>query len=236
VKTKVIAVAFAIVAVATPTIARDVVALPLEDVVPMEYPGERDPGDQCDGGHTGYYWTIGSWFTGEESYAVYCDPTECTGCTGSWRPLSVTMYLYWEEENSCAMTVHAEILEADLSDPGCPTPGSTVVSTSVSMTAGPFSPAGLWAVTIPVPEECQGFTDPFFASIVFEDTCDEVPDLVADAAACNDCASWNDWGIGWDELCTYTFPGNLSIYATMECMGWSPVRETSWGTIKGMYR
>jgi hypothetical protein len=230
------ALAFVLAIAAAPALAREVTSQELGDDQPMSYPEERAPGDQCDQGHSGYYWTIGSWFTGEESYAVYCDPTECTDCTGSWKPLSVTIYLYWEEENSCALTVHAEIVDADLSNPSCPTPGSTVLSTSVSMTAGPFSPAGLWAVTIQMPEDCQGFTGPFFASVVFEDTCDDKPQLVADADACGDCETWNDWGIGWDELCTYGFPGNVSIFTSLECIGSSPVQQSSWGAIKGIYR
>lgn len=225
-----------LLAVAGPLAAREITTDFLVNPDVHEYPFAREPGDQCDGGHTGYYWTVNGWFTGEESYAVYCDPTECPSCTGSWKPLSVTIYLYWEEENTCALRVHAEVLEADMSNPSCPTPGASIVSTSVSMTAGPFSPAGLWAITIPMPEDCPGFNEPFFASIVFEDTCDETPQLVNDAGPCDSCASWNDWGIGWDELCAYTFPGNLSIYATLECMGSSPVQDATWSTIKSMYR
>ncbi len=225
-----------VLVVACPAPAREVAAQPLALQDVHQYAFEREPGDQCDGGYSDYYWTVNGWFTGNESYAVYCDPTGCAECSGSWKPLSVTIYLYWEEENSCALTVHAEIIEADMSDPECPTPGSTVASTSVPMIAGPFSPAGLWAITIPMPEDCPGFTDPFFAAVVFEDCCEDLPQLVNDAGPCSGCMSWNDWGIGWDELCAYSFPGNLSIYATMECIGSSPVGNTTWTTIKNMYR
>ena len=233
---RVMAFACAIVLAAGPALAKDIETIPLADPVVMSHPTERAPGDQCDRGHSGSYWTIDSWFTGAESYAVYCDPTDCPDCSGGWRPLSVTIYLYWENQNSCALTVHAEILEADLREPSNPTPGTQVVSASAQMTAGPFSPAGLWAVTIDLPEDCQAFSEPFFASVVFEDACDEPPQLVTDAGPCNSSASWNDWGIGWDELCTYGFPGNLSIYATLECLGSSPVHDASWTTIKSLYR
>ncbi|MBD3347874.1 MAG: hypothetical protein GF400_01610 [Candidatus Eisenbacteria bacterium] len=234
--TKVTIVLLAVALASGPAMAREVTAGLLVDPVVHSHPSSRDPGDQCDRGHGSYYWTIDSWFTGEESYAVYCDPSGCPDCSGSWRPLSVTIYLYWEEENACALTLHAEILDADLSEPSCPSPGSTVIATSAPVTAGPFSPAGLWAVTVDLPEECDGLSEPFFASIVFEDACGEPPDLVADAGPCIDCESWNDWDIGWDELCAYGFPGNLSIYATLECSGSSPVRDATWTTIKTMYR
>ncbi len=226
----------AILLAACPTQAREVVAQPLATQEVHQYPSDRDPGDQCDGGYNDYYWTVDGWFTGNESYAVYCDPTGCTDCTGSWKPLSVTIYLYWEDENSCALTVHAEIVEADMSDPECPTPGTTVASISVPMTAGPFSPAGLWAVTIPMPEDCPAFNQPFFASVVFEDACGEPPQLVNNSGPCTNCMSWNNWGLGWHAMCDYSFPGDLSIYATMECVGSSPVQQTSWTTIKNMYR
>lgn len=233
---KAIMLAMVAALVVAPAHAREVVAEHLGSPEVHEYAPGREPGDQCDSGNSGYYWTINSWFTGNESYAVYCDPTGCSDCQGSWKPLSVTMYLYWNVENSCALTIHADVLEADMSDPSRPTPRSTSVATSVPMTAGPFSPSGLWAVTVPLPEDCQSFTEPFFASITFEDTCGELPSLVADPEPCSECTSWNDWGIGWDELCAYSFPGNLSIYASLECLGSSPVQETSWTTIKTLYR
>ena len=234
--TRAIAVALVIVAALSPAPAKEVSSELLVEPLVNSYPAAREPGDQCDRGHTGYYWTVDSWFTGAESYAVYCDPAGCSDCAGSWRPLSVTIYLYWENENSCGLSVHAEILDADLSDPDGPSPGSSVLATSASMTAGPFSPPGLWAVTVPFPEECDGLAGPFFASVVFEDSCDEPPALVNDPGPCEGRASWNDWGIGWDELCAYTFPGNLSMYVTMECIGSSPVKRASWTTIKDIYR
>ncbi|MFH1502088.1 MAG: hypothetical protein ABIG03_03480 [Candidatus Eisenbacteria bacterium] len=222
--------------VAAPAQAREVVAEHLGNPVVYEYPTGRAPGDQCDVGEPDYYWTVNSWFTGEESYAVFCDPMACSDCEGSWKPLSVTVYLYWETENSCALTVHADILSADMSDPSNPEPGPVVAATSIPMTAGPFSPSGLWAVTVPLPQDTDGFTDPFFASVTFEDACGEPPSLVADPGPCTSSSSWNDWGIGWDELCTYGFPGDLTIYASLECLGSSPVRDATWTTIKTLYR
>jgi hypothetical protein len=234
--TRAMVIAAAVLLTAAPAVSREVVAEYLGDPVVNEYPGDRAPGDQCDVGESAYYWTIDSWFTGEESYAVYCEPSNCTDCQGSWKPLSITMYLYWNEENTCQMTVHADVLAADLSDPAHPAPGSQVLATSIPMVAGPFNPSGLWAVTIPFPEELDGQVDPFFASVTFEDACAELPELVADPGPCTDSDTWNDWGIGWDELCTYGFPGNVTIFASMECLGSSPVREATWTTIKSMYR
>ncbi len=195
----------------------------------------RDPGDLCDRSHTGYYWTVGGWFTGHETYWIYCDPTACPECSGGWRPVSVTIYLYWEAENTCSLTVSAGIEAVNLSNPDCAVPGSVIVA-SDPMAVGPFSPAGLWAVTIPLPEDAPIQGEPFFASLTFHDTCDQLPVIVTDEGPCDDCASWNDWGTGPQELCQFGFPGNVSIFATLECQGPSPVEPTTWTTIKSRYR
>ncbi len=208
--------------------------LPTHDV---QTPDDGGRGDDvlCMSGNTAYYWTVGEWFSGNESYKVYCEPTDCQECDGGWKPFSVTMYLYWEQENSCALTVSSAIERIGEGDPECPTPG-TLICESAPVTLGPFSPAGLWAITIPLPEHCPTLEEPFFATIRFHDTCDDLPILVTDPGPCDDCHSWNDWGAGWRQLCEHGFPGNLTAYATIKCAGPTPVEGASWGSIKAMYK
>ncbi len=195
----------------------------------------RDADNLCTAGNTGYYWTVGDWFTGNESYRIYCDPGDCASCPEGWSPRSVTIYLYWDVENTCALSVSASIELIDNTDPECPMPGPTVCQSEPS-TVGPFSPAGLWAVTIPLPDTCSSLEDPFFAALHFHDTCASLPVLITDTGPCDACESWNNWGAGWRQLCEYGFPGNLSLHATIECEGGTPVEDASWGTIKGKYR
>jgi hypothetical protein len=221
---------------AAPLGAREVVASP----VPLAQLHTTDqetraPGDLCESCNNGYYWTIDQWFTGNETYWAYCEPCRCPSCQGGWKPLAVTMYLFWENENTCALSVSAEIVRADVSVPDCPTPGQ-VICASEPMTVGPFSPAGLWAVTVPLPEGAAPLTTPFFASLRFHSTCEQLPAVVAAKEPCNPCTTWNDWGQGSQDLCTYGFPGNLSLYATLECQGPSAVQQTTWTTIKTMYK
>ncbi len=227
----------ALLASAPGAAARDVVAAPLGDAVVHrgEPFGERAPGDLCEDGTTSYYWTVDGWFTGEETYAVLCEPAECQSCSGGWKPLSVTIYLYWPFENECSLSVTAEILAVDASNPECLVPGAIICS-SAATEVGPMSPAGLWAVTVSLNDECLAMNEPFFASLTFHDACEELPVLVTDAGPCEDCSSWNDWGIGWRGLCDFGFPGNLSMFATLECQGPSPVQTMTWTTIKNMYR
>lgn len=193
------------------------------------------PGDTCEGGHKGYYWTIDNEFSGNESYRVYCDPTSCDGCLGGWKPMSVSTYLYWDKQNSCALTVSATIQEAVPNGSGCPSPGR-LVTTSESIVVGPFSPAGLWGVTIPLPHEAPVLSGPFFATLTFHDTCEEPPSLVANAGPCLACASWVDRGEGWEQLCGERFPGNLSVRTSLQCQGTTPVVSSTWTTVKGNYK
>jgi hypothetical protein len=200
-----------------------------------ESPRAHQVGDVCEGCHKGYYWTIDGWFSGNESYRVYCDPAACSACAGGWKPTSVSTYLYWDRQNACALTVSATIQEAVADGSGCPRPGR-LVATSEPIVVGPFSPAGLWGVTIPLPPETPVLSGSFFATLTFHDTCAEPPSLVANAGPCLACASWVDRGAGWEPLCGDAFPGNLSVRTSLQCQGVSPIAESSWSTVKGKYR
>jgi len=193
---------------------------------------QSQPGDICKDGHTNYYWTLENRFVGEESFRVICTPA---GCDGGWKPLSVTMYLYWEEENNCALTVQAEIHEVDTTDPTRSTEGR-LVAVSEQKTVGPFRPAGLWAVTIAMPLDSPPINAPCFASIRFLDTCDELPYIVAAPGACEAMRSWSDTGEGWKDMLDLDLPGNLTAYASFECQRTSEDETMGWGAIKSMFR
>jgi hypothetical protein len=222
--------------IAVPAGARLVAAEPLPEGQrsPAAEP-TRGPGELCDLGNTGYYWSINGWFTGNESYMVYCDPSSCRDCLGGWKPVSMTMYLYWEDENTCALTVSAAVTAANMANPSCPVPGAAAILAD-PIVVGPLSPAGLWAVTVPFPEDIPALREPFFATITFHDSCSALPALITSTGPCAPCGSWNDWGTGLQRLSDFGFPGNLSVFATLECQGPSAVEETSWTTIKAKYR
>lgn len=193
------------------------------------------PGDVCKSGHTSYYWTLEDRFVGQESFRVICAPAGFDACEGGWKPISVTMYLYWEEENNCALTVQAEIHEVDTTDAERGTQGR-LVAVSERKTVGPFRPAGLWAVTVAMPLDSPLIEGPCFASIRFLDTCDELPAIVAAPGACEAMQSWSDTGEGWTDMRDLDLPGNLSAYATFECQLSRQDESVGWGTIKSMYK
>ena len=190
-----------------------------------------EPGDVCENGSTSYYWTLEDRFTGNESYRVLCKPSECGGCEGGWQPVSVTMYLYWEEQNDCALSVRAEIHEVD---PAGATQGR-LVAVSERKTVGPFRPAGLWAVTVAMPLDSPTITGPCYATLSFLDTCEDLPSVVAAPGACNASRAWNDRGDGWVDVYDQGLPGNLSVFATFECQLTATEEPVAWSTIKTIY-
>lgn len=231
-----ITVAIVLLALAAPAAARTATFDRLPDAEVNEFSlSDREPGELCEACNNSYQWTVSEWLIGDETYKIYCDPGDCPYCEGGWKPLSVTIYLYWAEENTCELTMSVDIESVDFTDPLCPAPGETLCS-SAPVTVGPFTPAGLWAVTLPLPGECADIDTTFFAGINFHGLCTVLPDLVTDGGPCEPCVSWNDWGSGWVDLCDYDFPGNLSVYTTLECQGPTAVRTETWGTIKGHYR
>jgi hypothetical protein len=193
-----------------------------------------EPGDLCKRGYTDYYWTLEDEFSGNESYTVFCGHNWCCECDGRWKPISVTMYLYWEDRNACSFTAKAEIREASAEGSACPVPGRLVVESEPTI-VGPFEPAGLWAVTVALPHDSPTVSGPCFATLRFLDTCDELPAIVAGPAACEAMTTWVDGGDGPIDLATRDFPGNPSVFATFECQIPAAAEPVAWSAIKGRY-
>ena len=194
---------------------------------------EAAPGDVCKNGNTTYYWTLEGRFAGNESYRVLCEPTSCMQCSGGWKPVSVTMYLYWEEDNTCGLTVQAEIREApgpDGQDQG------RLLAASDPTVMGPFRPAGLWAVTVAMPRDSAPVSGRCYATLRFLDTCNELPAIVAAPGACEPGKSWVNRDGAWRDLKELDLPGNLCAFATFECQPVSDVESMEWGTIKGKFK
>ncbi len=194
----------------------------------------READDRCSTGRTGYYWAIGDWFTGNEVYAALGRPETCADCGGGWMAASVTMFLYWPSAEQCELTAVGGIREAIPCGESY-MPGPLIVASEPTPVGG-YEKAGLWAVTLDMPDNVPILTGPFFATVEFLDACGNLPKVVTDSGPCVVGQSWNDWGSGWQGLCDFSFPGDLSLYATLQCQGPTPVERNTWTTIKAIYR
>jgi hypothetical protein len=228
-------IAALLVLLAVPASARqpEVAALGDVAVYGVDQP-TRDDSDRCSAGRSDYYWAIGDWFTGNEVYAALAELEQCTECGGGWQATGVTVYLYWCSEGACDLTargaIHAAVPCGDSY-----MPGETIVRSEPTV-VGNEEKAGLWALTIDLPENTPVLADVFFVSVEFEDTCGNLPKIVTDSGPCVAGRSWNSWGTGWQSLCDFGFPGDLSLYATLQCQGPTAVERNTWTTIKATYR
>jgi hypothetical protein len=173
------------------------------------------PGDVCDVGITDAAYALSGWLYPPEEYAVYSDPADCDYCPGGWLPLQVSIML--QTDTACTLTLSAGVREPDLSVPTCPVPDVVACWSSTYYVVIPND--GLWVITLPLDLGCSVIDGPFFSCVRFEDDPHNavLPMLVSDDDPV-ECVSYNDWGSGWDDLVyDHDFPGNLTIYTTLEC-------------------
>lgn len=197
----------------------DFTVTPIRDVTPLTASMlDREPGDMCDVGVLEAYYWIDEWLLTPEEYAVFADPAMCDPCAGGWEPVAVNVYLYVEEDESpCTITLSVGIREADMDSPGCYVPGDVICWSSPYEVV--FSSPGAFLVGLPLDAGCETVDGPFFACFRTEDDpgSQTLPDLVIDDVPL-ECISYNDYGFGWEDLVLdYGFPGNVSVYATLEC-------------------
>jgi len=232
---KALALAALAVVLVIPADGREPEITPIGDVeIQWQSDAQREAGDRCSAGRSDYYWAISNWFTGNEVYATLGLPEVCAECGGGWHAVSVTMYLYWATADECQMSAVSTIREAEPCGESY-VPGDIIVM-SEETPVGDIETAGLWAVTIELPEDTPILTEPFCVTVAFLDACDNLPKLVTNSGPCTDGQSWNNWGTGWQSLCDFSFPGDVSLYATLRCQGPTAVEQSTWTTIKAIYR
>ena len=180
---------------------------------------DRNPGDLCQVGVRGIYWSIGGWLAPPEEYAVYFDPADCGECGAGWAPVGASIMLHTDDGNiPSEVNIRAAVREVIEGAPGCAVPGAAVCW-SPTMRFG-FDEAGLWEIYLPFYPGSADIDGPHFITVQFEDHESELlPNLVA-ADGCGPCVCYNDWGFGWVDLCGEpAFPGPPTIFVTLESRG-----------------
>ncbi len=175
----------------------------------------KDPADLCiDQWQGDPYYIIENWFTGEETYAVYQDPT-ATGCSNTY-PFGITdiiWHFYAEAPCSPCTLDFIPVIYEDIGTPACPEPGPILC-------AGPrysveLTPGGK-VLTASFGDTCC-VNGPYFAGFIcstfygfniiniMTDDGVEVPPQT--------CRVYNDWGLGWRDLVGEGAPGNLTLWS-----------------------
>jgi len=187
-------------------------------------------------------WAITDWVWGAEKYKYlfYADPDQCPACSEGFTVESVTIYLQFGLED-VPTTFDARVdFEEAIWDDGlqCWYPGPEVcVSSGYTVT---IDAAGGYLITLPMDAICPCAHFGYWYGISFEFlTAFESgmePDLITDDIPVG-CTSWNDYGAGWNDLIDFGFPGEIIMYAEINCCD-NPVAtdESTWGDIKAMFR
>lgn len=161
---------------------------------------------------------IPEWFTGNEFYASYQDPSK-TGCVNTY-PYEIQM-VTWEIQNDSTATINidmqAVIYDVDPTSPSCPKPGAELFVGSLFTV--PVSPGG---VIIQFPLD-SGFcvSGPYFAAVFAPDLVNtsKIAIVIDDTVtvAPRACANYNyyrDPQMFEDLVAIYGFPGNIKLFST----------------------
>ncbi len=131
--------------------------------------------------------------------------------------------------------IRVGIVEADMSDPGCPVPipGAYLCEPVEYSLQGPGT--GAYDVELPVPTGCA-INGMAFLEITFTEwnSSYEVPGLLL-SGECEACTSWNFYPGNDYDLCTFGFEGNPIMY--VNAIGDAPVaaERSTWGRLKTIY-
>jgi hypothetical protein len=212
--------------------------VPLSDTL-IELPGmATDARQDCVVGEPDYAWIIDDYIWGLESYKAYCHTDNCSSCppgAEDWLVENILqVFSLLEEDVPCTLYAHVDIGEVDWTDPNCPVPGDVIWESATYWII--VSEPGLYVWPLPT-DSCPPVSGEFFAGYYWDRLFPEGgrPGLVLADAPCAACWSYNDYGSGPIDLCEMEL-GNLSLFVDLSCNVMSPVGESTWTTIKGLYQ
>jgi hypothetical protein len=187
-------------------------------------------------------YSITNWVYGAEKYKYLftADPASCTSCVEGFTVTSVNLQLNFTlEDVPSTFQARVDFEEAVWDEAlGCFVPGAAIcVSPDYTIT---IDVAGLYNISLPLSTACAcaefGYTYGIGFEFItsFPDTAR--PDLVTDQTPVG-CTSYNDYGLGWEDLYSFGFPGEIIMNAEIVCCDNPvPVEKSTWGEIKSMFR
>jgi hypothetical protein len=188
---------------------------PFSEIIATGAPGAvKSPADFCiDQWQGPPFLVIGNWFTGDETYAVYQNPTE-TGCINTY-PFGVTEIIWAVQITvGCILDVQPVVYE-NVGMPDCPEPGPILCS-GPTYNIELLTP-GNYILTLPLGDTCCVDTSYFAGVIVPTYYGLNIVKIVTDDGVVvppQPCRTYNDWGLGWKDLVVDEgAPGNLSLWS-----------------------
>ncbi len=178
-----------------------------------DFPEPPSITDYCEILTTGdAYYTGGGWFTGGEMYAVYQDPEVC-GYSPTY-PFTVTS-LSWalaKDDTSAATAEYVYyqpvIFGADLTNPSCPVPDTSVLLYAGALDSVFFEPGDYLWIGNNISAVVNG---PYFMAVIFPYTHNFIR-LPLEQTNTGTCLSYNEYGSGWIDLGENVWNLNLANY------------------------
>jgi hypothetical protein len=175
----------------------------------------------------------------DDAYLTLLDPAGCSGCPNASIAINAA-HVFLNFQTACTQPVTVSIVGATDQN-GCQVPDElNVLCAPVGYNlTGPS--AGNFQFNLPIPAGCCIKTKAFLVINFFAPgagcaTSTTRPRLIT-TANCVPCTSWNVWAGGTDDLCVdIGFPGNPVMFADGDCCSTTPAVQSSWGSLKNLYR
>jgi hypothetical protein len=184
-------------------------------------------------GFQGYY---GAWWWGFESYAYRIDGVlETCECAQEFALRSVHMLLALDTDTD--LLVQAALHEAVDQGGGCYAPGAEIYAGPV-ITIGDIPELAYYDISLPLSDgaACAPPSGTYF--IVFRFLNDGAAEVgIPVDSSPQACTNYNDWGLGWTDLVSAGFVGDIYMWADIDCC-WNSVdtEDQTWGSIKQLFR
>jgi hypothetical protein len=181
-------------------------------------------------------WILSGWFTGAEGYKYKSNPynQNCI-CPVGFSVEAVHMLLNFPDDGVYPVVFTAYVdLEEGVLVGDCWTPGPEICTGDVYTIT--IDAAGNYDLSLPITCPCAGMNYFYFVSFHFIDLF--YANIISDDVP-RQCAAYNDWGSGWQDLWGYGFEqyGMPIIYAETACC--QPAVEedgSTWGAMKNLYK
>jgi hypothetical protein len=209
-----------------------------DEIVPIIV-GPVDPSDSCQIGNLNSpAWIVSNFLLPPEAYKLAFESWgTCSNCEYGFDVSRIHVLL--ETYEACTITMSVDLEAAVTVSPGCKGPGEEWCSSGLLNVALPDS--GVWDVSIPLGCPCLSQRGYLLSFRIEDFSCatGTMPSLVTDASPTL-CTNWNDISTGWYDLLAMwpsAWPGDLLFWADASCCSPPvPVKETTWGAIKSLYR
>ncbi|MBK8165272.1 MAG: hypothetical protein IPK64_04795 [bacterium] len=188
------------------------------------------PGNPYDAATLGYY----NLYTGNESYAILIQPSECPTCDLGFAFSRVRMLLRLNA--GAAFQISASIADVVDQGGGCYAPGAVQASSGIGAISG-IATTGGYFINLTWASPCIDPGRPYFLIFSFPNLGTGVAGPYVDVNGVVNCESYRDAGAGWVDLVSAGFIGDPQIWAETDCCS-APVSDegASWGGVKSLFR